>query len=307
MAVGSEKLDVTSLGKKNERAISPSLALSTCASSSSRLRPRSPTNTRPCTPSPPAPPRARRRQRADSSLRPCTSASPGQQREGGAGGAAPAPSPPSSSPSPPSPPPGVERFIATDERGISEARTHLVVEERRRAHPPGYPRFDGAFLRDPLLRGSDGSGDGSGGAPSPSWAAAVSRALPVRKSGRAQRLSLLGEEEAEGVEQRSCRRPRRRQTSSLLLLLPLLPPLVSHLSRRRCERNHLAGLPLLLLLLLLLLRLLPKLLPRARRKRLRRRKRRRQKRRWRLLLPLLLPLPPSARLELDVFGLCVSE
>ena len=122
----------------------------------------------------------------------------GQQREGGAGGAAPAPPPPSSSPSPPSPPPGVERFIATDERGLSEARTHLVVEERRRAHPPGYPRFDGAFLRDPLLRGSDGSGDGSGGAPSPSWAAAVSRALPVRKSGRAQRLSLLGEEEAEG-------------------------------------------------------------------------------------------------------------
>ena len=91
----------------------------------------------------------------------------------------------------------LERFVAADERGLSEARTQLVVEERRRAHPPAYPRFDGRFLQDTVSFVGDGNG-GSGGVEAPaeggthSWAA-MSRRLPVLKSGRAQRLSLMDE------------------------------------------------------------------------------------------------------------------
>ena len=104
----------------------------------------------------------------------------------------------------------LERFIDVDSRGLSEARTRaLIDEERRRVHPRGYPRFDGSFLRDNI--GGNGESDGSG------WAA-VSRRLPVRKSGTAQRLSLIGreggeegEEEEEELEEERENRQRRRQ------------------------------------------------------------------------------------------------
>ena len=122
---------------------------------------------------------------------------------------------------PPSPSFPLERFISTDERGLAEARTELLIDERRRPHPPSYPRFDGAFLRDNNFE-DNGGGDARG-----CWGAAVSRLLPVRKSGRAQRLSLIGEggeEEEEGrgrsspspppfsSSSSSSRRRRRRQS-----------------------------------------------------------------------------------------------
>jgi len=106
-----------------------------------------------------------------------------------------------------------QRFITTDARGLSVARTEGVIAERRRAHPRAYPLFDGAFLRD--NSGENGGGNGGGGgngdgedegrdddndSGSGAWAAATPP-MPVRKSGRAQRLSLIdeeGQEESEG-------------------------------------------------------------------------------------------------------------
>ena len=133
-------------------------------------------------------------------------------------------------------PPDLERFISTDARGLSEALTQRVVDERRRLHPRGYPRFDGAFLRDGAFGGDSGDGSGRGegaehGGGGGAFAfAAASRPLPVRKIGRAQRLSLIrargegeeGEGEGEGEEEEggaspppsSSRRRQRRQRQS---------------------------------------------------------------------------------------------